>query len=104
MLTMSITPPRGWVINPSRPLPIPLKNPSTPSSEAPANTQNTTHWLQNQLFEIKVLGLQNIYDNREQLIHRLLQHDNISYNLHADISAKKIIKNTGSAHKLSINF
>lgn len=37
-----------------------------------------------------------------QLMNRLLHHINISYNLHVDISAKKIIKN--SAHKLSINF
>ena len=45
MLTMSITPPRGCVISPSSPLPIPLKNPSTPSSEAPAN--NTSAYQHN---------------------------------------------------------
>ena len=41
MLTMSITPPSGCVISPSSPLPIPLKNPSTPSSEAPTNNTST---------------------------------------------------------------
>ena len=35
MLTMSTVPPGGFVINPSRPFPMPLKNPSTPSSWAP---------------------------------------------------------------------
>lgn len=34
-LTMSITPPVGCASNPSRPFPIPLKKPSTPSERAP---------------------------------------------------------------------
>ena len=34
-LTISITPPAGWVRTPRSPFPIPLKNPSIPSERAP---------------------------------------------------------------------